>query len=217
MFGIPAVKGIVFGSGFASARLRGSENNDPFVLDDNGKIVTETNHCGGILGGISTGMCIDFRVAIKPTPSIALPQRSVDLKKMQPVTLAGFRAGHDPCIVPRRCPVWRQRRRLPYMTLCSLTERRRNMNLIDLRREMDETDRALLALFARRMALSGAIARVKQGAHLPILDPRREEEKLHQAADSVPSELAEYARDLYRLLMAQSRTYQEKLLSGEVE
>lgn len=87
VFGIPAVKGIVFGSGFASARLRGSENNDPFVLDDNGKIVTETNHCGGILGGISTGMCIDFRVAIKPTPSIALPQRSVDLKKMQPVTL----------------------------------------------------------------------------------------------------------------------------------
>ena len=60
------------------------------------------------------------------------------------------------------------------------------MNLIDLRREMDETDRALLALFARRMALSGAIARVKQGAHLPILDPRREEEKLHQAADSYP-------------------------------
>ena len=86
------------------------------------------------------------------------------------------------------------------------------MNLIDLRREMDETDRALLALFARRMALSGAIARVKQGAHLPIHDPRREEEKLHQAADSVPPELAEYARDLYRLLMAQ-----EKLLSGEVE
>lgn len=91
------------------------------------------------------------------------------------------------------------------------------MNLIDLRREMDETDRALLALFARRMALSGAIARVKQGTHLPILDPRREEEKLHQAADSVPPELAEYARDLYRLLMAQSRTYQEKILSGEVE
>ena len=99
----PAVKGIAFGSGFASARLRGSENNDPFVLDDNGKIVTETNHCGGILGGISTGMCIDFRVAIKPTPSIALPQRSVDLKKMQPVTLQ-VSSRHDPCIVPRAVP-----------------------------------------------------------------------------------------------------------------
>ena len=91
------------------------------------------------------------------------------------------------------------------------------MDLTNLRREMDETDRALLALFARRMALSGAIARVKQEAHLPVLDPRREEEKLRQAADSVPPELAEDARDLYRLLMAQSRAYQEKLLYGEVE
>ena len=91
------------------------------------------------------------------------------------------------------------------------------MDLTNLRREMDETDRALLALFARWMALSGAIARVKQEAHLPVLDPRREEEKLRQAADSVPPELAEDARDLYRLLMAQSRAYQEKLLSGEVE
>ena len=103
VFGIPAVKGIAFGSGFTSARLRGSENNDPFVLDDNGKIVTETNHCGGILGGISTGMCIDFRVAIKPTPSIALPQRSVDLEKMQPVTLQ-VSGRHDPCVVPRAVP-----------------------------------------------------------------------------------------------------------------
>ena len=103
VFGIPAVKGIAFGSGFTSARLLGSENNDPFVLDDNGKIVTETNHCGGILGGISTGMCIDFCVAIKPTPSIALPQRSVDLKKMQPVTLQ-VSGRHDPCIVPRAVP-----------------------------------------------------------------------------------------------------------------
>lgn len=91
------------------------------------------------------------------------------------------------------------------------------MDLTDLRREMDETDRALLALFARRMALSGAIARVKHEAHLPVLDPRREEEKLRQAANSVPPELAENARDLYRLLMAQSRAYQEKILSGEVE
>ena len=103
LFAIPAVKGVDFGSGFDAARLRGSENNDPFVLDDNGKIVTETNHCGGILGGISTGMCIDFRVAIKPTPSIALPQRSVDLKKMQPVTLQ-VSGRHDPCIVPRAVP-----------------------------------------------------------------------------------------------------------------
>lgn len=102
VFGIPAVKGISFGSGFAGTRLRGSENNDPFLIE-NGKIVTETNHCGGILGGISTGMCIDFHVAVKPTPSIPLPQRSVDLEKAEPVTLK-ISGRHDPCIVPRAVP-----------------------------------------------------------------------------------------------------------------
>lgn len=102
VFGIPAVKGISFGSGFAGTRLRGSENNDPFAIE-NGKIVTEANHCGGILGGISTGMCIDFHVAIKPTPSVSLPQKSVDLEHMEPVTIE-ISGRHDPCIVPRAVP-----------------------------------------------------------------------------------------------------------------
>ena len=102
VFGIPAVKGVSFGSGFAGTRLRGSENNDPFMIK-NGKIVTKTNHCGGILGGISTGMYIDLHVAVKPTPSISLPQESIDLEKMQPVTLK-ISGRHDPCIVPRAVP-----------------------------------------------------------------------------------------------------------------
>lgn len=101
-FGIPAVKGVSFGSGFGGTRLRGSENNDPFTIE-NGKIVTKTNNCGGILGGISTGICIDFHVAVKPTPSISLPQESIDLEKMQPVTLK-ISGRHDPCIVPRAVP-----------------------------------------------------------------------------------------------------------------
>lgn len=102
VFGIPAVKGVSFGSGFAGTRLRGSENNDLFMIK-NGKIVTKTNHCGGILGGISTGMYIDLHVAVKPTPSISLPQESIDLEKMQPVTLK-ISGRHDPCIVPRAVP-----------------------------------------------------------------------------------------------------------------
>ena len=102
VFGIPAVKGISFGSGFAGTRLPGSENNDPLIIE-NGKIVTETNHCGGILGGISTGMCIDFHVAVKPTPSISLPQMSVNLETMEPATLK-ISGRHDPCIVPRAVP-----------------------------------------------------------------------------------------------------------------
>ena len=102
VFGIPAVKGIEFGEGFAAAGLRGSENNDPFRIRD-GSVVTETNHCGGILGGITNGMPLTFRVAVKPTPSIALPQRSVDLERMEETELQ-IHGRHDPCVVPRAVP-----------------------------------------------------------------------------------------------------------------
>lgn len=102
VFGIPAVKGIAFGEGFGVADLLGSENNDAFAVED-GKIVTKTNHCGGILGGITNGMPLCFRVAVKPTPSIAKKQESVNMKTMQNTTLTvGGR--HDACIVPRAVP-----------------------------------------------------------------------------------------------------------------
>ena len=80
VFGIPAVKGVEFGAGFEAAKMRGSQNNDPFRYVD-GEVVTETNNCGGILGGITDGMPIIFRAAIKPTPSIAQKQNTVDLQK----------------------------------------------------------------------------------------------------------------------------------------
>ena len=102
VFASPAVKGIEFGAGFAAARMRGSENNDPFRVE-NGTVVTETNHCGGILGGISDGMPIVFRAAFKPTPSIARQQRSVSLGQMENKTLV-IQGRHDPCIVPRAVP-----------------------------------------------------------------------------------------------------------------
>ena len=82
VFAIPAVKGIEFGLGFEAAKLRGSENNDAYRME-NGSVVTETNHCGGILGGISNGMPIIFRAAVKPTPSIGKPQNSVRLSEKQ--------------------------------------------------------------------------------------------------------------------------------------
>ena len=102
VFGIPAVKGIEFGAGFAAAKMRGSENNDPFCMK-NGKVETETNHAGGILGGITTGMTLRFRAAIKPTPSIGWEQQTVDLTTMEnsTVTVGGR---HDPCVVPRAVP-----------------------------------------------------------------------------------------------------------------
>ena len=103
VFGIPAVKGVEFGLGFGSAALRGSQNNDPFITD--GKTVTtKTNNCGGILGGMTDGMPLIFRAAMKPTPSIGKEQDSVSLSRMENVKLTvGGR--HDPCVVPRAVPV----------------------------------------------------------------------------------------------------------------
>lgn len=103
VFGIPAVKGLDFGTGFMGAYLRGSQNNDAFTVN-NGKISTVTNHSGGILGGITNGMPLIFQVAIKPTPSIAKLQQSVSLERMELQDLI-VNGRHDPCIVPRAVPV----------------------------------------------------------------------------------------------------------------
>ncbi len=103
LLAIPAVKGVAFGAGFAAARMKGSENNDPFTIKD-GQVVTTTNNAGGILGGLSSGMPLVVRVAVKPTASIGLKQSTVDIGKMKP---AGIEVGgrHDACIVPRAVPV----------------------------------------------------------------------------------------------------------------
>ena len=103
VFAIPAVKGVEFGAGFAVAGMRGSENNDPFYFDELGVVRTRTNHHGGILGGIASGMPIVFRAAFKPTPSIALEQDSVDLTAHESVKLS-VKGRHDPCIVLRAAP-----------------------------------------------------------------------------------------------------------------
>ncbi len=103
LFAIPAVKGVEFGSGFSAARKKGSENNDPFVIR-NGGIATLTNNAGGINGGISNGMPIVVRVAIKPTSSIAKSQETVNIKAMESARLA-VKGRHDACIVPRAVAV----------------------------------------------------------------------------------------------------------------
>lgn len=99
-FGIPAMKGIEFGSGFGGSRRRGSQNNDPFYYDEEGRVKTRTNHAGGIQGGITNGMPLVFRAAFKPTASIAQEQDTVNLQTGENTKLV-IHGRHDPCIVPR--------------------------------------------------------------------------------------------------------------------
>jgi len=118
LFAIPAVKGVEFGAGFSAARRRGSENNDPFTIRG-GKIVTVTNNAGGILGGISNGMPIVVRVVVKPTSSITISQRTVDIKNMETTTLS-VKGRHDVCIVPRAVTVVES---MMAVTLCDFAMR----------------------------------------------------------------------------------------------
>jgi chorismate synthase len=100
---VPAVKGVEFGAGFAAAELKGSENNDSYQMK-NGKVVALTNNAGGILGGLSSGMPIVVRAAVKPTSSIAKEQRTVSLSRKEDAKIkVGGR--HDPCVVPKAVPV----------------------------------------------------------------------------------------------------------------
>jgi chorismate synthase len=102
IFAVPAVKGVEFGAGFKAAAMKGSENNDPYAIRD-GKVVTLTNNAGGVLGGLSNGMPIVVRAAIKPTPSIAKKQKTINLAEFKEVTLQ-VKGRHDPCVVPKAVP-----------------------------------------------------------------------------------------------------------------
>lgn len=104
LFGVPAVKGLEFGDGFRFAALRGSEANDPYAYDDEGRVVTTSNHNGGLLGGITDGMPLILRAAVKPTASISKIQHTVDLISGRKAQLI-VKGRHDPCIVPRALPV----------------------------------------------------------------------------------------------------------------
>ncbi len=103
LFAIPAVKGVEFGEGFGFATLRGSQANDPFRMED-GRVVTASNHSGGVQGGITNGMPVVFRCAVRATPSIGQPQETVSLQKGENARIS-IHGRHDPCILPRAVPV----------------------------------------------------------------------------------------------------------------
>ena len=212
LFAIPAVKGAEFGAGFAAARLRGSENNDAFVLRS-GRVETATNNCGGLLGGVTDGMPLVFRAAFKPTPSIAKTQRSVDLSTMTETELS-VSGRHDPCVVPRALPCVEA---AAAIALCDamISFGSAGEELAALRGEIDRVDGDLQTLFETRMALVEKIAACKKARGLPVLDAVREAEKLLSVDARAAAGMADYDAALFRELMALSRRRQEKLLGGE--
>ena len=214
LYAIPAVKGVEFGSGFAAARLRGSENNDPFVLRS-GRVETATNHCGGLLGGVTDGMPLVFRAAFKPTPSIAKRQKSVDLERMAETEIS-VPGRHDPCVVPRALPCVEA---AAAIALCDamISSERTGHDLPALRAQIDRIDGELQTLFERRMAICEEIAAYKQAQGLPVLAATREKEKLLSVDARAAAGMAAYDAAFFRHLMLLSRQRQEELLGREGE
>ena len=216
VFAIGGVKGVEFGRGFASARLRGSENNDPFTVRG-GRVETESNNCGGILGGMTDGMPLVFRAAIKPTPSIGKTQKSVDLRTLESARIE-VRGRHDPCIVPRAVPCVEAAAALAVLDAMLEEDRRSAASLGSLRGCIDRVDLELVRLYERRMELCGRIGEYKRASSLPVRDEAREREKL----SSVSGACAETAfRDgavkLFSLLMELGREYQERYAGDRTE
>lgn len=203
VFAIPAVKAIGFGEGEGFAALHGSEANDAFRTDGS-RIFTETNHSGGINGGISNGMDIVFTATFRPTPSIAKPQETVDLARMEntAVTVGGR---HDSCVALRAAPVVEAAAALAICRLLPADDG----SLAGLRRQLDDVDEQMTALLARRLALAGEIGRCKAAQGLPVLDEAREKEVLARRGDLLPQRRQQVER-LFRLLMAESREEQER-------
>ena len=202
MFAIPACKGIEFGAGFGFAAMHGSEANDPFTMRD-GKIATATNKNGGINGGITNGMPVEFTVTFRPTPSIAPPQETIDLETMTntKITIGGR---HDACIALRAPVVVESAAAL---ALWRLKGADGGGELDNLRGQLDILDTELTALFVRRQSISRRIGAYKREHHLPVQDVGREEQVLHTRGQLAPERRQQVER-LFRLLMELSREEQ---------
>jgi chorismate synthase len=174
LMSIPAVKGVEIGSGFAAARMKGSEHNDEFMVSRGSRnIRTRTNHAGGVLGGISNGEKIVMRVAVKPPSSIRARQRTVDTGGRTRSISVGGR--HDPCICPRVVPVVESMAAVviaDHLLRFSLT--RGTPGLRAVRREIDLLDDDLIRLLNQRQAMVAELGKMKKRAGTPISHPARE-------------------------------------------
>jgi chorismate synthase len=178
LMSIGAVKGVEVGAGFAAARMRGSEHNDAIIVRK-GRLLTRTNNAGGMLGGISNGMPIICRIAVKPTSSIGIDQDTVDLCTMRPARIS-VRGRHDPCICERIVPVAESMvaiTLLDHLMRARKTASRRpggRLSLEELRREIRDSDAEMVRLLGRRMEIADEIGRWKGELGMPVKDSRVE-------------------------------------------
>lgn len=206
VFAVPAVKGIEFGDGFAVSRMKGSENNDAYEMKD-GRVVTGTNHHGGILGGLTTGMPVVFRVAMKPTPSIGIEQDSVDLSRLEPAKIS-VSGRHDPCIVPRAVPCIEAAAAIAVLDM--LLEEKIPADLEAGRQQIDSIDAEIVKLLEERFDAVDSIAAFKEKAGIPVLDEGREQEKRRAIEGLCSSEKVSYITETLDAVLTQSRRYQEE-------
>ncbi|MCK9329300.1 MAG: chorismate synthase [Candidatus Cloacimonetes bacterium] len=193
LLSIGGVKGIEFGSGFDLAKMCGSESNDQMELVNN-KVSFKSNHCGGILGGVSTGNQITFRLSIKAVPSIAQPQKTINYYDEEcELSITGR---HDVCLIPRIIPV------IESMVSLTLVDAIAHQKLIsseeltinDYREAIDKIDEDILIALHRRNQISKAIGNYKKTNHLPIYDEIREKEVLDKLIQK--AEIYELSKDL---------------------
>ena len=233
LYAIPAVKGVEFGAGFKSANMYGSENNDQFYYDEHGIVRTRTNNCGGILGGISDGMDIEFRVAVKPTPSIARPQHTIVYDSTEETEIE-IHGRQDPCIVPRAVPCVEAAAALVIadIVLTGDSEARNSAELLELetmdpltshnkeladisslRASIDELDGQLLQLIEKRLRIAESVAAYKIENKLEIVDSTRESALLDRVRSLSSDDLAELNEDIYRAIISASCKHQDKIIN----
>lgn len=233
LYAIPAVKGVEFGAGFKSAIMYGSENNDQFYYDEHGIVRTRTNNCGGILGGISDGMDIEFRVAIKPTPSIARPQHTIVYDSTDETEIE-IHGRHDPCIVPRAVPcveaaaalviadivltgdgeARNSAESLELETIDALISHNKELtDISSLRASIDEVDAQLLQLIEKRLRIAESVAAYKIENKLEIVDSARESALLDRVRSLSSDDLANLNEYIYRAIISASCKYQDKIIN----
>ena len=211
LFAIPGARGVEFGEGFGAARMRGSEHNDPWICKSDGLVRTATNHAGGIVAGMTTGMPVVGRVAFKPTASIGLPQKTLNLTTGQTETLV-IKGRHDPCIALRAIPVVEATVAIGLLNLINLDSRKEDEGggLDGLRHRIDALDDTISELFYRRMELVEHIRAYKSQTDTPVRDRKREQEIIERLSRNVTDDDATDLANLYQTIFEISRRRQTR-------